>query len=69
MMEVITAFKKRFVNDKMESITDCVGYICKMIVQGTSFDYPGNRKQNNSFNNFEQRDDDMDIIEKKLLGN
>ena len=69
MMEVITAFKKRFANDKMESITDCVGYICKMIVQGTSFDYPGNRKQNNSFNNFEQRDDDMDIIEKKLLGN
>ena len=36
--------------------------------QGTSEDAGGIKKQNIAFNNFEQRDDDMDIIEKKLLG-
>ncbi len=69
MMEIITAFKKRCEMNSLESINDRVGYICKMIAQGTSFDNDSNNmKKNNSFNNFEQRDDDMDLIEKKLLG-
>ena len=68
MMEVITAFKKRVQNESLTPINDKVGYICRMIAQGTSEDAGVIKKQNIAFNNFEQRDDDMDIIEKKLLG-
>lgn len=70
MMEIITAFKKRSEIDALENIRDRVGYICKMIAQGTSLDDNASKKsKNNSFNNFEQRDDDIDLLEKKLLGN
>ena len=70
MMEIITAFKKRSEVDVLENIRDRVGYICKMIAQGTSLDDNVSKKsKNNSFNNFEQRDDDIDLLEKKLLGN
>ena len=70
MMEIITAFKKRSEVDVLENIRDRVGYICKMIAQGTSLDDNASKKsKNNSFNNFEQRDDDIDLLEKKLLGN
>ena len=68
MMEIITAFKKRIQNESLAAINDQVGYICRMIAQGTSIDNAIAKKQNNNFNNFEQRDDDMDLIEKKLLG-
>lgn len=68
MMEIITAFKKRIQNESLAAINDQVGYICRMIAQGTSIDNAVAKKQNNNFNNFEQRDDDMDLIEKKLLG-
>lgn len=68
MMEIITAFKKRIQNESLAAINDPVGYICRMIAQGTSIDNAIAKKQNNNFNNFEQRDDDMDLIEKKLLG-
>lgn len=68
MMEIITAFKKRIQNESLAAINDQVGYICRMIAQGTSIDNAIAKKKNNNFNNFEQRDDDMDLIEKKLLG-
>ena len=68
MMEIITAFKKRIQNESLAAINDQVGYICRMIAQGTSIDNAIAKKQNNNFNNFDQRDDDMDLIEKKLLG-
>jgi len=68
MMEIITAFKKRIQNESLAPINDQVGYICRMIAQGTSIDNAIAKKQNNNFNNFDQRDDDMDLIEKKLLG-
>ncbi len=68
MMEIITAFKHRIENEGMDKIDDRVGYICRMIEQGTnnkSHKQPG--KQKNEFNNFSQRDYDMKEIEDALL--
>lgn len=68
MMQVVAAFNQRNENKTLEPIEDKVGYICRMIEQGASVNSPkGAEKQKNSFNNFSQRDYDMEELEKKLI--
>jgi plasmid replication initiation protein len=70
MMQIITAFKQRIDNKSLGDIDDKVGYICRMIQNGANPKAPldNNDKAKNKFNNFKQRDYDMDELERKLIG-
>ena len=69
IMQILIAFKSRVDNDGLDKIEDRVGYVCAMIAQGTSLKpVKGKEKSKNKFNNFSQRDMDMDELERKLLG-
>lgn len=69
MMQILTAYKQRLDKDNLESINDRVGYVCKMIENGTNPKETEKRESSkNSFNSFPQRDYDMEELEKKLLG-
>lgn len=71
LMAVLPLFKSRVENKNLEPIEDKTAYICSLI-QGDTNPKPtnqaGKKKSNNNFNNFDQRDYDMDELEKKLLG-
>ena len=71
LMTVLPLFKSRVENKNLDPIEDYTAYICSLI-QGDTNPKPtnqsGKKKSNNSFNNFSQRDYDMDELEKKLIG-
>lgn len=68
LMQVLATFNTRNANKELDEIEDRVGYICAMISQGVSQNpKKASTKKKNSFNNFQQRDYDMDELEKKLL--
>lgn len=71
LMTVLPVFKSRVENKSLDPIEDYTAYICSLI-QGDTNPKPtnqaGKKKGNNSFNNFSQRDYDMDELEKKLIG-
>lgn len=71
LMAVLPLFKSRVENKNLEPIEDKTAYICSLI-QGDTTPKPtkqaGKGKSNNNFNNFSQRDYDMDELEKKLIG-
>ena len=69
MMQVITVFKQRIENKSLEPVDDKIGYICRMIEKGATAKISSNdKKTKNNFNNFSQREYDMDELEKKLIG-
>ena len=72
LMQIIPIFNERLKNTNLEPIEDKVGYFCRMIEQGagltTELKQEKKNKNSNKFNNFSQRDYDMDELEKKLLG-
>ncbi len=71
MMTIALAFKGRFDNTDLEPIEDKVSYICTMITQGTSQPSASSevneKKNKSSFNNFSQRDVDMNELEQVML--
>lgn len=71
LMTVLPVFKSRIENTELEPIEDKTAYICSLI-QGDTTPKPTKqaekKKSNNKFNNFSQRDYDMNELEKKLIG-
>ena len=72
LMQIIPAFNERLNNTNLDPIEDKVGYFCRMIEHGIgSSAGPKQNKKNkdtNKFNNFSQRNYDMDELERKLIG-
>ncbi|SES91896.1 Protein involved in initiation of plasmid replication [Pseudobutyrivibrio sp. C4] len=69
MMQVVSVFKQRIENKSLDPVDDKIGYICRMIEKGATAKISSNdKKKKNNFNNFSQRDYDMDELEKKLIG-
>lgn len=71
LMTVLPVFKSRIENANLDAIEDKTAYICSLIQGDTNPKPTGKgktKKNNNSFNNFQQRDYDMDELEKKLIG-
>ena len=69
LMQVLVTFNTRVANQELDAIEDRVGYICAMIAQGVNPkpQKAQEKKYNNKFNNFSQRDYDMDELEKALI--
>ena len=68
MMQIILQFKKRLDDTTKEPIEDKVGYLCKMIEQGSKSSQR-QRAVNNPFNNFQQNELDLDSLEDMLIDN
>ncbi|SDB55427.1 Initiator Replication protein [Pseudobutyrivibrio sp. YE44] len=54
MMQVFSSYKQRLDNESLDPIEDSIGYICRIIEQGTSVKV-SSKAEKNSFNNFQQR--------------
>ncbi len=72
LMQIIPAFNERLNDANLDPIEDKVGYFCRMIEHGIGLAAgPKQDKKNkdtNKFNNFSQRNYDMDELARKLIG-
>ena len=70
MFSIIAAYKNRVNNDNLNPVEDSLRYICSMIENGVSSPMENEKKpaaKKNAFNNFSQREYDMEELEKKML--
>ncbi len=70
LMQILPVFKSRIENNELDPVDNKVAYLCRMIQDGVSAvtsSKEKSSKKKSGFSNFNQRDYDMDALEKKLL--
>lgn len=67
LITILPVFKSRIDNTSLEPVEDRVAYMCSLL-QNNAAPKPQSNKNTNKFNNFSQRDYDMNELEKKLIG-
>lgn len=67
LMSLLPVFKSRLENTTLEPIEDKIAYMCSLIQNDDNVSKDVKKNNTNRFNNFDQRDYDMTMLEKKLL--